>query len=93
VAKNQFVASQFALLSAFLPAFLLSGFVFEIESMPAIIQYVTYAIPTRYFIPSLQTIFLAGDVWPLFWRNMAAMLVIGVIFLALALRSTRKRLG
>ncbi|MFW5679503.1 MAG: ABC transporter permease [Pseudomonadota bacterium] len=91
-AKNQFVASQFALLSAFLPAFLLSGFVFEIESMPVVIQYVTYAIPARYLIPSLQTIFLAGDVWPLLWRNMAAMLAIGAVFLGLALTLTRKRL-
>jgi ABC-2 type transport system permease protein len=91
-AKNQFVASQFALLSAFLPAFLLSGFVFEISSMPPAIQAVTYAVPARYLIPSLQTVFLAGDVWPLFLRHMAAMLAIGAVFMALAFRLTRKRL-
>ena len=91
-AKNQFVASQFALLSAFLPAFLLSGFVFEISSMPLAIQAVTYVVPARYLIPSLQTVFLAGDVWPLFLRHMAAMLAIGAVFMALAFRLTRKRL-
>ncbi len=91
-AKNQFVASQFALLSAFLPAFLLSGFVFEISSMPVAIQLVTYAVPARYLIPSLQTIFLAGDVWPLLLRHMAAMLAIGAVFIGLALRLTNKRL-
>ena len=91
-AKNQFVASQFALLSAFLPAFLLSGFVFEISSMPAVIQAVTYVIPARYLIPSLQTVFLAGDVWPLLLRNMAAMLAIGAVFIGLALQLIKKRL-
>jgi ABC-2 type transport system permease protein len=91
-AKNQFVASQFALLSAFLPAFLLSGFVFEISSMPVAIQAVTWIVPARYAIPSLQTVFLAGDVWPLFLRHMAAMLAIGAVFIALALRLTKKRL-
>ncbi len=91
-AKNQFVASQFALLSAFLPAFLLSGFVFEIDSMPRAIQAVTWVVPARYLIPSLQTVFMAGDVWPLFLRHMAAMLAIGAVFIGLALRLTKKRL-
>jgi ABC-2 type transport system permease protein len=59
--KNQFVASQVALLSAFLPTFLLSGFIFEIASMPWPIQAITYVVPARYLIPSLQTVFLAGD--------------------------------
>lgn len=91
-AKNQFVASQFALLSAFLPAFLLSGFIFEIDSMPQVIRWLTYAVPARYLIPSLQTVFLAGDVWPLLLRHMAAMLAIGAVFVGLALHFTRKRL-
>jgi ABC-2 type transport system permease protein len=90
--KNQFVASQAALLSGFLPAFLLSGFIFEIGSMPKIIQLVTYIIPARYLIPSLQTVFLAGDIWPLFLRDIAAMLAIGAILLFLTIRTTRKSL-
>jgi drug efflux transport system permease protein len=90
--KNQFVASQAALLSGFLPAFLLSGFVFEIPSMPPVIQYITYIVPARYLIPSLQTVFLAGDIWPLFLKNIAAMLGIGAVFLILTIRSTRKSL-
>ena len=90
--KNQFVASQAALLSGFLPAFLLSGFVYEIGSMPKIIQIITYAIPARYLIPSLQTVFLAGDIWPLFLGNIAAMLAIGAVFLVLTARTTRKSL-
>jgi ABC-2 type transport system permease protein len=90
--KNQFVASQAALLSGFLPAFLLSGFIFEIPSMPKVIQAITYIVPARYLIPSLQTVFLAGDIWPLFLKNIAAMLGIGAVFLILAARTTRKSL-
>ena len=90
--KNQFVASQVALISGFLPAFLLSGFVFEISSMPKVIQLITYIVPARYLIPNLQTVFLAGDVWPLFLRNMAVLFVMGCVFLALTIRTSRKRL-
>jgi ABC-2 type transport system permease protein len=91
--KNQFLASQLALISAFLPAFLLSGFLFEINSMPTVIQWITYVVPARYLIPSLQTVFLAGDIWPMFARSIAVMFLIGCIFFALAARSTRKRIG
>ena len=91
--KNQFLASQIALTSGFLPAFLLSGFLFEINSMPQIIQWITIIVPARYLIPSLQTVFLAGDIWPMFARSIAVMLVIGGIMFLLAARSTRKRIG
>lgn len=90
--KNQFVASQAALLSGFLPAFLLSGFIFEIASMPKAIQLITYVVPAGYLIPSLQSVFLAGDIWPLFLKDIAAMLGIGAVFLFLAARTTRKSL-
>ena len=60
--KNQFAASQAALIAAFLPAFELSGFIFEIDAMPWPIRWFTYLLPPRYFVASLQTLFLAGDV-------------------------------
>jgi ABC-2 type transport system permease protein len=91
--KNQFLASQLALLSAFLPTFLLSGFLFEIASMPKVIQWVSIIVPARYLIPSLHTVFLAGDIWPFFLHNIAVMLAFGVGLLALAARTTRKRLA
>jgi len=91
--RNQFLASQLALLSAFLPAFLLSGFLFEIGSMPVIIQWISLIVPARYLIPSLQTVFLAGDIWPLFFKNIAILLFAGFVFLGLAARSTVKRLA
>ena len=90
--KNQFVASQVALLSGFLPVFMLSGFLFEISSMPKPIQWLTYILPARYLIPSLSTVFLAGDLWAVFLPNIAAMLVFGALFFALAFAATKKRL-
>jgi ABC-2 type transport system permease protein len=91
--KNQFLASQLALLSAFLPTFLLSGFLFEIGSMPRPIQWLTVIVPARYLIPSLTTLFLAGDLWPLFLRNIAVLLLFGTILIGLAARTTRKRIA
>jgi ABC-2 type transport system permease protein len=91
-AKNQFVAAQLALFSGFLPAFLLSGFIFEISSMPLPIRLLTYLLPARYFVACLQTVFLAGDVWSLFIPDTLAMLAIGCVFLLVARAKTRKSL-
>jgi ABC-2 type transport system permease protein len=93
VTKNQFLASQIALISAFLPAFLLSGFLFEIDSMPIVIQWITVIVPARYLIPSLQTVFLAGDIWPMFGQAIAIMLLMGAILFVLAARNIRKRIA
>jgi ABC-2 type transport system permease protein len=90
--KNQFVASQVALLTAFLPTFLLSGFLFEISSMPWPIRLITYAVPARYLIPSLQTVFLAGDLWALILPNILIMLGFGALFFFLSFRATRRSL-
>ena len=91
VTKDQYLAAQVALVSGFLPAFILSGFIFEIASMPGPIQGVTRIIPARYFVSCLQTIFLAGDVWPLFLRSMAAMAAIGLfLFLVTAKKTVKK---
>ena len=93
VTKNQFVASQVALLSAFLPSLMLSGFLFEISSMPRLIQWITYVVPARYLVPSLQSVFLVGDLWRSFLRDMAMMLLFGAVFFALALRATHRRIA
>lgn len=90
--KNQFLASQIALFSGFLPSFLLSGFLFEIDAMPLAIQAITYVIPARYFVSSLQTVFLAGDVWAVFLPDLIAMASIGMLFFAIAKSKTRKNL-
>jgi len=92
VAKNQYVAAQIAVVSGFLPALLLSGFLFEIDSMPALIRAITFLVPARYFVASLQTVFLAGDAWTALLPNMAAMLAIGTVFFAIARAKTPKSL-
>ncbi len=91
--KNQFVASQVALLSAFLPTILLSGFLFEIKSMPVAVQAITWLVPSRYLIPQLQTVFIAGDDWSLFLPDMGMLILFGAVLFALAVRATRRRIA
>jgi len=91
--RNQFVASQVALLTAFLPALLLSGFIFEIASMPRWVQAITSVLPPRYLIPCLQTVFVAGDNWALFLPNILTMLGFGVLFFALTVAANRRRVA
>ena len=92
-AKNQFLASQMALLTSFLPTFLLSGFIFEISSMPKAIQWVCQLVPARWLIPSLQTVFIAGDIGSVFVKDIAMMVLFGAIFFGLAVRQTKKRVA
>ena len=92
VAKNQFVAGQVSIIITFLPAFILSGFIFSISSMPEPIQWITHLIPARYYVAILQTLFLAGDIWPIILSNSAALLVMMLVFLGLARRKFHKRL-
>jgi len=92
VARTQFVAGQIAIIVAFLPAFILSGFIFDISSMPVVIQVLTHVIPARYFVSSLQTLFLAGNIWPVILANAGALALMASIFLGLTLRKTHKSL-
>jgi ABC-2 type transport system permease protein len=92
VAKNQFVAGQISIVATFLPAFILSGFIFQISSMPEPIQLVTHLIPARYFVAILQTLFLAGNIWPIVLANSAALALMMLFFLGLARRKMHKRL-
>ncbi len=92
ISKNQFVAGQLAIIVTFLPAFLLSGFLFDINSMPAAIQVITFLVPARYFVSLMQTLFLAGDIWPVVIPNMLALLAMLVFFYLLVSRKSYKRL-
>ena len=92
LARNQFLAAQIALFTGFLPAFMLSGFLYEIDAMPAPIRAITWFVPARYFVSSLKTVFLAGDIWAVFLPNLAAMAAIGALFFLIAKRATRKNL-
>ncbi len=92
VTRNQRVAAQMTMIAAFLPSFFLSGFVFEIAGMPLPLQIASYAVPARYFVAGLQTLFLAGDVWSVIWPNMSGMAVIAIVYIGLTARKTKTRL-
>ena len=91
--KNQFVASQIALLVTFLPALMLSGFLFDLRSMPAVVRIVTYVLPAKYYVTLLQTIFLAGDVWTVVVPNALVLAAMAGLFLALTRRGIQKKLA
>jgi ABC-2 type transport system permease protein len=82
--KNQLVASQLTMLATFMPAFMLSGFLFDLRSMPPVVRLITYALPARYYVALLQSVFLAGDVWSVILPNT---LVLALMVAALALGS------
>ena len=92
VTKNQFIAVEIAAVTTFLPSFLLSGFLFEIKSMPIILQWITLLVPARYYVDFLQTAFLVGDVWPNIIKNVSILALFAVVFLTLAKIKNPKRL-
>ncbi|NOY69475.1 MAG: ABC transporter permease [Deltaproteobacteria bacterium] len=92
LAKNQFVAGQAAIITTYLPAFILSGFIFDIDSMPAPIRAITHVIAARYYVSILQTVFAAGDIMAVIIPNSLALLAMAIFFLGLVRIKTKKRL-
>ena len=90
--RQQLLAAQTGLITGFLPAVILSGFIFDINSMPTILQYITFIIPARHFNTALQTVFLAGDIWAVFLPRMAFMIGLAAIFLVITYKRLIKRL-
>jgi ABC-2 type transport system permease protein len=91
--RSQFVASQITLLVTFLPAMMLSGFLFDLRSMPAAVRLLTYVLPARYYVALLQTLFLAGDVWGIVLPNAAVLAGMAIALLLLTRLVTRKSLA
>jgi ABC-2 type transport system permease protein len=92
LAKSQFAASQIALLITFLPAFLLSGFLFSIEQMPVVLQWITRILPARYYVSVLKQIFLKGTPTALLYADLIPLAVFALLLALLATRSFHKRL-
>jgi ABC-2 type transport system permease protein len=92
LARNQFVASQVAFLTTMMPAMMLSGMLFDIAAMPGWLQMVTYAVPARYLVSLLQTLFLAGNVWPVLLPDLGGLALAAMLALAATLAVTRRRL-
>ena len=92
VTRNQFNAAQGALTAAFLPALMLSGFLFEIASMPPILQWITHLIPARYFTNSLQTLFQAGSIDAILLPNLFFLALLSLFWLGLTALTTKRTL-
>ncbi|MDR3030949.1 MAG: ABC transporter permease [Holosporales bacterium] len=83
-AKDQFVAAMGSVTITFMPTMLLSGFIFEIKSMPLWLQGFTFVFPARYFVSSMRTLCLVGDVWEILLKDISVLLIMaGLLFLAL----------
>ena len=93
LARQQLLASQMAMISTFLPAFLLSGFAFAIANMPLPVQVVTYIVPARYFVALVKGIFLRGVGLETLWPDALFLVVFAVAVIGLAVRRTRKTLA
>jgi ABC-2 type transport system permease protein len=92
VTRNQFLASQVALISSFLPSMMLSGFLFDLRNVPTAIRVVGQVLPATYFMELIRSLFLAGNVWPLILRNCAILAFYAVLLLGVARFVTRKKL-
>jgi ABC-2 type transport system permease protein len=79
-----------AMVSTFMPAFLLSGFIFAIENMPVALQYLTLIVPARYYIALSRAIFLKGITPLLLWTQIVALLVIALVLARVTLARSRK---
>jgi ABC-2 type transport system permease protein len=92
VAKSQIQASQISVISAFLPSFLLSGFIYPIENMPVVLQALTFIVPARYFVEVLKGLFLQGVGITVLWPQVLALVVYAVLVLNLARKRFSKRI-
>ncbi|RZL91299.1 MAG: ABC transporter permease [Variovorax sp.] len=92
VTRNQFLASQVALLTSFMPSLMLSGFLFDLRNVPTAVRVVGQVLPATYFMELIRTLFLAGNVWPLIFRNCAILAGYAVLLLVVARHVTRKKL-
>lgn len=92
VARSQFVASMLAIVISFMPALMLSGFLFDIRSMPVPLQLITTIVPARHYVTFVQTAFLTGNVPEIYMRSLGALALMALVLLLIAHAKTRKRL-
>jgi ABC-2 type transport system permease protein len=90
--KSQFVSSMVTLVVTFLPAMMLSGFLFDLRSMPDFVRLISYALPARYYVALLQTIFLTGNIWSVIWPDAGMLAAMAALLLIATRVVTRKEL-
>lgn len=91
--RIQFVAAQISTIAGFLPAFFLSGLLFDLQSTPIVIRAISHIVPARYFVSASKTLFLAGDIWPVLLPDALALGLMATILIGLAWRATGTRLA
>ena len=91
--KNQFIASQMALLTSFLPAMMLSGFLFDLNNVPTAVRVIGQLLPATHFLELIKTLMLAGNVWPIVIKDCVILTAYAVILLTAARLVTRKRIA
>lgn len=89
ITKNQLLASQIALVTTFLPAFLLSGFAYDIGNMPIVVRAITYIVPARYFVTILKSIFLKGGGIQQLWSELFFLIIYTTLSITIALKKLR----
>jgi ABC-2 type transport system permease protein len=93
IAKSQLAASQAALVATFLPAFLLSGFIYPIDQMPAVVRLITFIIPARFFMTITRDVFLKGTPLPLLGEDLLVLAVFAGLLIVVATRAFSKKLS
>lgn len=93
VTRSQLLASQLAMVLTFLPAFLLSGFMYDIGNMPKPVQVITYLIPARYFVALLKGIYLKGIGLEILWLEAGLLTAFGVLVMVVANLKFRKKVA
>ncbi len=91
--RSQFLATQLAMITTFLPATLLSGLMFDLSSMPRALQLISLAVPARYFIAVVRGIFLKGVGPHVLWVQALGMLIFALVGLGLAVHAFRKEIA
>jgi ABC-2 type transport system permease protein len=91
--RSQLIAYQLGTLTSFLPAFLLSGFIYAIQNMPLVIQAFTYIVPARYFVTILKTIFLKGAGLEILWGELVFLFLYAAIVFVFATRKLRQKIA
>ena len=91
VTKSQFLAAQVSLIVSFMPALMLTGFIFDLRSVPEFISTIGHALPPTYYLELLKSLFLAGNNWAMIAKNCSILILYAIFFVGLALKVTKKR--
>ena len=90
--SSQFQASQIALLASFMPALMLSGFVFDTQNLPVAVQAVSHVLPATHFMTLIKTLLLGGDDWALWLKECGILMLYVIVLAAVSTRSLKKQL-